>query len=93
MYSVIPTSYSSDDQNGYIFKNIDCQFLICESCFWTATIFNLDRKWDKNSKRTRNAPSRCPMCLSTNISIISLSTYNDDSNDDNDVCKLRTPLK
>jgi hypothetical protein len=89
MYSVIPRSYSSNNQISHIYNNIHCQFLICESCFWTATILNLVKKWDKNN-RHRTALSSCPMCSSKNISMISILTYNDDDADDNDVCKLNT---
>ena len=32
-----------------MYNDIDCQFLICELCFWTATIFNLTEKWEKDN--------------------------------------------
>lgn len=76
--------YSSMNQSGDMNNNISCQFVICESCFWTATVFNLNKKWDKNSPR-RTTVNTCPMCSSKNISIISISTHDDD-----DVCRLKT---
>lgn len=77
MYPVIPRSYSSNNQISHIYNNIHCQFVICESCFWTATIFNLVKERDKNNNVHRKTLSSCPMCSSKKTSIISILKYND----------------
>jgi hypothetical protein len=43
------------------------QFALCESCFWSATIFKL-----KEQKRII-ALDVCPVCLNRNISLIPLT--------------------
>jgi hypothetical protein len=42
------------------------QFVLCESCFWSATIFNPKQK----NVQINNS---CPVCSSSNISLIPLA--------------------
>jgi hypothetical protein len=63
------------NQIGHMYNQIGYQFLICESCFLTATIFRrVDNDYHKTNIRT------CPVCSSKNISVISLSTKEDNHN-------------
>ena len=68
--------HPSVNSMGYMYNQIGCQFLICESCFLTATIF---KGLDKNNDCYRTKLKTCPICSSKNISIISLSTNEDNS--------------
>jgi hypothetical protein len=76
----LPSSYyhpPSMNQIGNMYNQIGCQFLICESCFLTATIF---KRLDKSNNYHRTNIRTCPICYSKNISIISLSTNEDNHN-------------
>ena len=66
--------HPSVNQIGHMYNQIGCQFLICESCFLTATIF---KRLDKSNDHHRSNIRTCPICYSKNISIISLSTNED----------------
>ena len=50
------------------YEDIDCHFVVCQKCFWTATIFSSAKK-SKNMKI-------CPICSANNISIYSISRNN-----------------
>ena len=64
------------------YDDIDCHFIICQTCFWTATMFNSHKKG--NSQNT--TMSACPICSSKNISICSIR-INDD-----DICRSKSQL-
>jgi hypothetical protein len=32
------------------YEDIDCQFVVCQKCFWMATIFNSAKKVNSQSK-------------------------------------------
>ena len=71
------------NQSSHIYNDVACRLLVCESCFCTATIFNLTKKLDENNQH-RTAINSCPICSSNNISIISIST-NDDNNSNTNI--------
>jgi len=52
----------------------DRQFALCESCFWSATIFN-------STQNNRRIINHCPVCSNDNVSLIPLA--NDDVYDMN----------
>jgi hypothetical protein len=70
-------SLNSSDQNWTYNNNIDCYFAICETCFWTATIFNSVKNDDNSDKRSI---STCPICSSKDISMISIPIHGNDAN-------------
>jgi hypothetical protein len=45
----------------------DRQFVLCESCFWSATIL-------RSGERNMHITSSCPVCSSDNISLIPLTS-------------------
>ena len=49
-------------------NSTDRQFALCESCFWSATIFK-----SKVKKNTIITLDVCPVCFNTNISLIPLT--------------------
>jgi hypothetical protein len=49
-------------------NSTDCQFALCESCFWSATVFK-----SKLKRNTIITSGVCPACLSKNISLIPLT--------------------
>ena len=53
---------------SWTYDNIDCQFIICEACFWHATIYRFSGQHGMND-RIRS----CPSCLSNNIYIITIT--------------------
>ena len=62
----------------WIYKGIDCQFAICETCFWSATLFkSIERHNKNNNNKEKEIIHTCPICSSNNISLISLA--NDDA--------------
>jgi hypothetical protein len=77
---------NSFDQN-WTYNNIDCYFAICETCFWTATIFNSVKKWNKYGDNShKRSISTCPICSSKNISMISIPIHENDTN------KMQLPM-
>jgi hypothetical protein len=48
-------------------NNTDRQFALCESCFWSASIFK------SKVKNTIIALNKCPMCFNKSISLIPLA--------------------
>jgi hypothetical protein len=60
--------------NGLVGAYIDRQFALCESCFWSATIFN-------STQKNVRMINYCPVCSNNNISLIPLA--NDDVYDMN----------
>jgi hypothetical protein len=77
-------SLNSFDQNWTYNNNdnnIDYHFAICETCFWTATIFNSVKKRNKydNTSHKRSI-STYPICSSKNISMISIPIHENDTN-------------
>ena len=54
-----------------VFDNIDCQFVVCETCLWSVTVFRLVERQRINDNRNLQA---CPICSGGNISLISITT-------------------
>ena len=66
-------TYNNNNNNN---NNTDCYFAICKTCFWTATIFNSVKKWNKYDNNSHKRSIRtCPLCSSKNISMISIPTW------------------
>ena len=73
-----PITHSSLIQS-WIYNNINCNFVICQRCFWNATVFNLVKKENRdNNERHNRTIKNCPICSTKNISIISIPV--DDNN-------------
>src|SRR5215469_17869397 len=71
----ITTNHEMDySVNTLIEEDTDRKFVLCESCFWSATIFNSTQK----NVRTINY---CPVCSNKTISLIPLAS--DDAYDMN----------
>jgi hypothetical protein len=68
--NVIMYSFKLQDYIG-TYEDIDCRFVVCHKCFWTATIFN-SAKW-KNSKN--KGIKACPICSANDISIYPIFTH------------------
>ena len=62
-----PITHSSLIQS-WIYNNINCNFVICQRCFWCATVFNVVRKQSKNNSGNNKDINNCHMCSSKNIS-------------------------
>ena len=74
MHSLTSSGGSPFVQN-WTYDNIDCQFIICEACFWHATIYRFSGQHDMNY------PIRsCPLCSSNNIYIITITK--------DDICEI-----
>jgi hypothetical protein len=58
-------SLKSFDQN-WTYNNIDCYFVVCQTCFWTATILDLAEK-RYNHRNPDGIISTCPMGSSGTI--------------------------
>jgi hypothetical protein len=54
MHVLVEEKYDDDDQ---------CYFAICESCYWTATIF---------SSYMQHYPGGCPLCKKDQLALIPL---------------------
>lgn len=72
------TTHSSLDQTK-IYTDINCNFVICQRCFWSATVFNLIRKQNKNNNGYDRTIDNCPLCSNKNISIISILIHEKES--------------
>ncbi|MGC2683328.1 MAG: hypothetical protein WA323_15815, partial [Candidatus Nitrosopolaris sp.] len=59
-------SVNSQIESSYISAR---QFLLCETCFWSASIF-------KSTQKNATIINFCPVCSNSNISVIPLT--NDD---------------
>ena len=79
MHSITHSSLSQ----SWTYSNIDCDFVICQRCFWCATVLNLLKKENNNNNSKHNiTTNNCPVCSSKNISIISILPI-----EKNDICK------
>lgn len=56
-------SVNSQIESSYISAR---QFLLCETCFWTATIF-------KSTQKDATIINSCPVCSSDNVATIPLT--------------------
>jgi hypothetical protein len=56
-------SVNSQIESSYISAR---QFLLCETCFWSATIF-------KSTQKDATIINSCPVCSNSNISAIPLT--------------------
>jgi ribosomal protein S27E len=61
------TMYLQDKMWDY--DDIDCQFVVCQKCYWTATIFK---------KRNNQTIITCPICSAKNISAYSVLIHDND---------------
>ena len=59
--------FNSKDQ---IYDEVNCHFVICQKCFWTATIFSTAAR--KGNNRNMSA---CPICSCENISTFSILVH------------------
>ena len=50
------------------YEDVDCCFIVCQKCFWAATIFNSAKAGNSQNKNIRV----CPICSTNNISIYSI---------------------
>jgi len=64
-----PLDFSPSIRN-HTYYEIDCQFAICETCFWNATVFR--SAVTRNKNKTRNNAYACPKCSIGSISLISI---------------------
>jgi hypothetical protein len=81
MHSVNSSNISTHSSLGqsWTCSIINCNFVICQQCFWSATIFNLVKKQNKNNNEYNRNINNCPMCSSKNISIISIPIHDNDN--------------
>jgi hypothetical protein len=54
-----------------IYDNIGCQFVVCETCLWSVTVFRSVERQRINNNGNIQA---CPMCSGGNISLISITS-------------------
>jgi hypothetical protein len=62
-------SFKLQDQI-WAYEDIDCQFVVCQNCFWAATIFNSAKKVNSQNKSIKI----CPICSADNISMYPIFT-------------------
>jgi hypothetical protein len=65
-------SFNSEE---HAYDDIDCSFVVCQKCFWTATIFS------RASKRNSQNMGACPICSCKNISTFSILINNNNVNE------------
>jgi hypothetical protein len=53
------------------YEDIDCSFIVCQKCFWTATIFNSAKEGNSQNKSIKT----CPICSADNISMYPIFTH------------------
>ena len=58
------------------YDNIDCHFVICQKCFWTATIFSAAKKGKSQNM------SAYPICSCKNISTFSILIHENNNDAD-----------
>ena len=56
-----------------VYDNIGCQFVVCQTCLWSVTVFRSEERQRINNNGNIQA---CPICSGGNISLISIT--NDD---------------
>ena len=72
MHSLMSTNTSSIE--SWMYNDIDCQFAICETCFWSATVFkSAEQQNTNNNNSDKGIFHTCPMCSSSNISLITIA--------------------
>jgi hypothetical protein len=49
------------------------QFAICKMCLWSATVFESGIKNNKNDKSDQDVVHICPLCSSSDISLITIA--------------------
>jgi hypothetical protein len=64
----------SFNSKEYAYDDIDCSLVVCQKCFWTATIFRTARK-----EHSQNM-SACPICSCKNISTFSILIHDNNNN-------------
>jgi hypothetical protein len=53
-----------------VYDNIGCQFVICETCLWSVTVF---RSVERQRININGHIQACPICSRGNISLISIT--------------------
>lgn len=53
-----------------IYDNIHCQFVVCQTCLWSVTVFKLVERQRINNN---GIIQDCPICSGGNISLISIT--------------------
>ena len=72
MHSILSTNTSSIE--SWMYNDIDCQFAICETCFWSATVFKCAEQQNTNNNNSdKGILHCCPICSSSNISLIAIA--------------------
>jgi len=66
-------STNSSSIESWMYNDIDCQFAICKACFWSATVFKSAEQHNKNNKSDQGIFHTCPICSSSNISLITIA--------------------
>jgi hypothetical protein len=67
-----PNSYSIE---SWLYNDIDCQFAICETSFWSATVFKSEEQHDTNNNNSGKGICHiCPTYAGDNISVITIAT-------------------
>jgi hypothetical protein len=61
----------SFNSKEYTYDDIDCHFVVCQKCFWTATIFNSAKEGNSQNKSIKT----CPICSADNISMYPIFTH------------------
>jgi hypothetical protein len=59
-------NYSLNPQAESSYNTPARQFILCDSCFWSATII-------KSTQRREHINNSCPVCSKSNISLIPLA--------------------
>jgi len=72
MHSLMSANSSSTE--SWMYNDIDCQFAICETCFWSATVFkSAEQQNTNNNNSDKGILHSCPICSSSNISLITIA--------------------
>ena len=68
-------SFSSHDNLSIdrIHSGSNPQFAICKVCRWSATVFKSGIKNNKNNKSDQDIVNICPLCSSSDISLITIA--------------------
>jgi formate dehydrogenase maturation protein FdhE len=53
-----------------VYDKIGCQFVVCETCLWSATVF---RSVERQRMNNNGKIQACPICSGENISLISIT--------------------
>ena len=72
MHSFMSTNSSSIE--SWMYNDIDCKLAICETCFWSATVFkSVEQHNTYNNNHDKGIFHSCPICSGNNISLITIA--------------------